>query len=158
MINKLITFLIISLLITVGTVYAKKDNGKKFGLELTSGVGSIDIECQDNGFDFGIAKWEYDDGVFVLSDYHPGYITNVTGDDEEAYWTSDPRAAGVLTKEGSDYFIHPGGTSGTVNFAGVHGISHITLCGSYNDIPEFTTLGAALALAGVGLFIYKKRR
>ena len=27
-----------------------------------------------------------------------------------------------------------------------------------NEIPEFTTIGAALALAGAGLYVYRKRK
>src|SRR3989344_287971 len=128
---------------------ATADNNEFFrvdGIEITGnvieeddkpGTGSIDNECQAYGFDFGIAKWEWDDekGEYVLEDgYNEDYETSVTGDASEADWTSDPVADGVLSKEGQDYQNLPGGTDGTV-VKGGHDISHITLCGNEGE-PE----------------------
>jgi len=145
--KKLVAILMVLSVIMLTSAYAKK-------------VGSPDEECQANGFDFGIAKWEYGDGVYSLSDdgEFPGYTTNVIGNNNQANWTSDPAAAGILTKEAGDTFVHPGGMSGIVNYHGSHAISHLTLCGNFEEIPEFTTIGATLVLAGAGLYIYRKKR
>lgn len=134
------------------------------------GVGDPDNECQDNGFDFGIAKFECDDDEWDISNdegFPPeGYTVDADGEDcSEVDWTSDPAADGVIEKAGQDVFIHPGGTEGTVKQSGDHEISHITLCGNEengceedcHEIPEFTAIGASLALAGAGLYVYRKR-
>ncbi|MEX1027937.1 MAG: helix-hairpin-helix domain-containing protein [Candidatus Paceibacterota bacterium] len=103
------------------------------------GIGDPDQECQANGFDYGISKWEWDDneeayveendGDFPLA----GYTITVEGDTDEADWTADPAVAGVVSKEALGSFVHSGGTEGTVTKDGQHDISHITFCG--NDEP-----------------------
>ncbi|OIO61975.1 hypothetical protein COT48_03635 [Candidatus Woesearchaeota archaeon CG08_land_8_20_14_0_20_47_9] len=120
-------------------------------------VGSIDSECQAHGFGVGIAKWEWTGSSYALEDSKPGYTTGVTGDNDEAYWTADPAVDGVLSKEGLDYQVLPGGTSGTVT-AGDHQISHITFCGIGEPIPEFSAVSAGLAVAGTGVAFWFLRR
>jgi len=98
-------------------------------------VGGIDTECQANGFDFGIAKWEWDDDEYehAEGDVSP-YTTSVTGDDEEADWTASPAVDGVLVKRGGDTSVESGGTAGTV-YENDHAISHITFCGNEQEDP-----------------------
>ena len=95
-----------------------------------NGVGSPNNECRNNGFDFGIAKWEWNVNSYKLSreGEAAGYSTSVTGTARTAQWTSSPGAAGVLSKEGKNTYSYFG-PSGTV-VAGKHDISHVTLCGS----------------------------
>jgi hypothetical protein len=122
-------------------------------------VGDIDNECQDHGFDFGIAKWNYDGG-FILSEEHDDYDTLVTGDSSSAHWESVPDADGVLSKEGVCYQYLPGGSSGDVDNI-EYGISHVTLCGNEdgdNEIPEFTAIGAGIALLGAGAYFVSRKR
>ena len=130
-----------------------------------NGIGDPDQECQDNGFDFGIAKFGCEGGGWSISDdegFPPdGYVVDADGKDcSEVDWESNPAADGVIEKAGQDVFIHPGGTSGTIEQSGGHEISHITLCGNNgnnHEIPEFTTIGAGLVLAGAGAYMYRKR-
>ena len=98
------------------------------------GVGSPDTECQNNGFDFGIAKYQCSSETAEPGSAYDNYTITVnwtgSGDDcSSVDWTSDPAVDGVLSKEGGDTFVKPGGTSGTIN-QGTHGISHITFCGN----------------------------
>lgn len=147
--QKLMAIAMIVMIMTVGSV-------------LGLGVGPPDEECFANGFDFGIAKygcgtadgWKLSDGG-----ERAGYTTSATGTCLLVDWTSDPAAEGVLSKEGTTTFVNAGGTSGTVTSFGKE-ISHITLCGGkgVDEIPEFTGLGASLALAGAGLYIYRRKR
>ena len=113
-----------------------------------NGIGSPDVQCQAEGFDFGIAKWEWnkDADEFELSSEgeKAGYETSVTGDDEEAEWSSTPGAAGIIVKAGNNQEVRDGGTSGTEegvegragnsNNIKIFGISHITLCGNDGDL------------------------
>lgn len=101
-------------------------------------VGSIDNECQNYGFDFGIAKWEWntEDNIYVAEDDTSG--TLLTGDDELAEWISSTTVAGVLRKAARDYDVLSGGLSGEVLEDCVEdnmpkpcrAISHITFCGN----------------------------
>ncbi|ODS40843.1 MAG: hypothetical protein A7315_07465 [Candidatus Altiarchaeales archaeon WOR_SM1_79] len=112
------------------------------------GVGSIDQECQANGFDFGIVKFEWNtttNSYTYENPEIPPYDVNVTGDDERADWTASPAVDGVLHKEAGNTFVHAGGTSGTVDM-NENAISHITFCGSENGAPEFLTPAIALAV------------
>ena len=118
-------------------------------------------ECTDNGFDFGIAKYECGSAAPSEGPYS-GYSTSVTWTDcTSVDWTSVPAADGIISKEGSTrYITYPGTESGTVTQSSQNAISHITLCGNNNgnEIPEFTTIGAALALLGAGAYMLKKRK
>ncbi|MBN2422151.1 hypothetical protein JXB41_02900 [Candidatus Woesearchaeota archaeon] len=132
-----------------------------------NGVGSPDEECRQHGFDYGIAKWDWVEEAYVLSaeGVRPGYTVSISGDAASATWKCNPGAAGALSKEGTYTYVHSGGTSGTVTPSlapdgKTHDISHITLCGNENDgqVPEFTTIGAGLALLGAGAIICRKRK
>ncbi len=128
-----------------------------YDAEKEGSVGSMDAECQEHGFDFGVAKWEYEDGEFKKESERSGYTTGVTGDDSTADWRSDPAVAGVLSKEALCYQYLPGGTSGTVTKI-EYGISHITLCGEREgEVPEFGTVGVLAVLGLAGIFIYKRK-
>lgn len=140
------------LVLSVGAVVAVPENDNR--------VGSPDEECQEHFGDgwFGIAKWEYEDGSFVLSEEGEldGYDTSVEGDDEEATWTSVPDAQGVLHKEGQDTYTHAGGAQGTIQ-SEEYGISHITLCGNGQEIPEMPVVLGGLALVGaIGLVALRR--
>lgn len=123
-------------------------------------VGSMDTECINNGFDFGIAKWEYvgddENGAYVLESEKDGYDTDVEGDDNSGLsWTSNLNVAGVITKESTDTYTHPGGLEGTIEKTEKYGISHVTFCGrNYipppppNGVPEFSTIALVTAIIG----------
>ena len=152
--KKSIVLMIILSIISLTSVYA-----------VSKAVGSIDNECQANGFDFGVAKYECPDTDPSEENVAGTSIEWVVVIDENQNpecvsvdWEADPAVAGVLTKEGTTTFTSAGGTSGTVEMMGQNSISHITFCGESNEIPEFTTIGAGLALAGAGLYMYRKRR
>ena len=127
-----------------------------------NGIGSIDDECQDFGFDFGVAKWECDDDDWSLDEGDANTI--VTGDCEAADWNVDSTDAdGIVAKGGN--IEHGGfhfavvGTSGEVDEG--KDISHITFCGNdgnNHEIPEFTAIGAGISLLGAaGYALYRKR-
>ena len=126
------------------------------------GVGSMDDECQAHGFQFGIAKWEWNETSeqFELESEKAGYSTNVWGDADEAYWTSTPGVAGVLSKEATCYQYLPGGYEGTVEKLH-YGISHLTLCGNdepNGEVPEFGLIGGLLVVAGAAGFLVFRRK
>lgn len=100
------------------------------GPATAAGIGDIDQECGNAGFDFGIAKWEWNGSQFVLESERDGYDTNVTGTNLLATWTSEPPADGVIVKAGQTSTILPGGSGGIIE-AGLHATSHITLCGNF---------------------------
>ncbi|MFH1722789.1 MAG: hypothetical protein ABH950_09335 [Candidatus Altiarchaeota archaeon] len=134
---------------------------------IAQGVGSIDTECQGNGFDFGIVKFEWGceepgpTGLTIAGNCGyvpenppiPPYIVGVEGDAAQANWTASPEVDGVLVKGGTEYDTYPGGASGTVSCVtytnpggqtNCHGISHITFCGdneteTTTTVPEITT-------------------
>ncbi|MFH0978563.1 MAG: hypothetical protein V1837_04645 [Candidatus Woesearchaeota archaeon] len=122
-------------------------------------VGSIDEECQTYGFDFGIARWGYDYGHFELEEHVGNYTTHVTGDDDAASWTANPEVSGVLVKSSTNTTVFPGGTSGNLVGYTHHGISHVTFCGKYEEVPEFGTITALLALGGAmtGFFVLRRK-
>jgi len=153
-------------IVLMSSVLAKQPSCEEQGYDRTmdGGIGSPDNECIVAGFDFGVAKWEWEDGKYVLSDEgeRDGYVTNVAGSDSSAAWTSTPGVDGVLSKEGQCYQDLSGGTGGMVEKIN-YGISHITLCGNGDvpppdhKVPEFTTIGAGIALVGAGLFIARRK-
>jgi hypothetical protein len=130
-------------------------------------IGSIDTECQANGFDYGIAKFEASNGGYVLSEGISGdFDIEVTGDSMHASWTSVPAVDGVLMKSGTETTVLTGGESGdvygleTTNAKGkpiVQEISHITFCG-YVPVPEFSTMaaGVAMTFAIGGYFLLRR--
>ena len=90
---------------------------------------SIDQECQDFGFDFGVSKWQCEEcgGWSIDEEVFTG--TSVTGTCEEANWNvGDSGADGIIVKAGSTVHFSIIGTSGTVNQE-KPSISHITFCG-----------------------------
>ncbi len=89
-------------------------------------ASDINSECNDHGFDAGIAKWEWNEDAYIADGSANG--TNVIGDNEEAYWVSASSVGGVLRKSGQTYEIYSGGIGGTVT-AGTYSISHLTFCG-----------------------------
>jgi len=102
-------------------------------LASANGIGSMDNECQDFGFDFGVAKWEYDDGHWIFGIANNG--TSVTGTDMEALWdVGESDATGIIIKAGSTVYERIDGTSGTVNQANPN-LSHITFCGDNKETP-----------------------
>jgi hypothetical protein len=158
--KKLILFAFV-LLLAVGFASAKQVSCLELGYdaELAGSVGSIDTECQAHGFDFGIAKWEWDEEEFILESENSNYDTSVWGTNSLAQWTSNPDADGVLSKEGQCYQYLPGGSSGNVTYIN-YGISHVTLCGydHENDVPEFGLIGAGLVVLGAaGFLIFRKK-
>ena len=142
--KRILTLLLIAVLVAVSSVSA----------------GSIDSECQAHGFNFGVAKWEWNDelGIFELKDHIDNHGTNVEGNQEEASWTADPAVDGVLTKQGNDYLVFGGGTNGLVS-EDMHGISHITFCRNNEEIPEFSTITAGIALVvAMGFTFYRRKK
>ena len=106
------------------------------------GIGNPDQECRANGFDYGIAKWEWTGNSYSLDgNEKSGYTTSVTGTASVANWTSDPAVAGIVVFGGTDTNVFPGGTEGTVNNSNLWtpsqqnaGISHITFCGNEVEV------------------------
>ncbi len=96
------------------------------------------FRCEDFGFDFEVAKYEWNGTSFVLANTLPGYTTTMSGNTTVANWTSAPAVAGVLGKAGIYTAAFPGGTSGSVYKSaigdGQNAISHISLCG--NEAPK----------------------
>jgi hypothetical protein len=138
---------------------------------------SIDEECDEFGFPYGIVKYEWNGTDYVPEDDIVGsYVITLDGDDYEVDWTADPNVAGVIRKSGGNTEKYPGGSSGTVtgfettNPQGkpiTQAISHITFCGCKggnggpggNGVPEFTTgtLAVAVIAGCLGLAILRKR-
>jgi hypothetical protein len=133
-------------------------------------VGSPDVECQANGFDFGIEKFASND-EFELEDDNSEYDITVDGDAQEADWTASPAVDGVLVKSATNTTVFAGGTSGTIygwtefKFNDkkntteeiTHDISHVTFCGN-NEVPEFGVVAGAVALVGaLGVFLYRRK-
>ena len=121
-------------------------------------------DCTDNGFDFAVAKFECNE--YTADEETPGYedvvtIDNWSGEEDECHgveWSSTMDLAGVVSKEATDYIIHDGGYSGIFQM-GSHSISHVTFCADDEPIiPEFSTIGAGIALIAVAGFIVYKRK
>ena len=96
-----------------------------------------------------------------------------TSDNITFNWTSSIGIDAVMCKGGNqgayvyDYTPASTGDNGLYcpdncnknGCTGPAGISHIIICfDGFKEIPEFTAIGASLALIGAGLFIYRKRR
>ncbi|MBN2566850.1 LPXTG cell wall anchor domain-containing protein [Candidatus Woesearchaeota archaeon] len=132
--------------------------------------------CADLGYDNEVKIEEPDDYVGTWTydgdwdlDGHGTFLVS-TGDETYFDWSSDIGISAVIAKGGdnanvyeydpeatSDYGLHP-----PVNNGGnIAGISHITVCfdDGENEIPEFGTMGAGLALLGAAGFVaYRKRK
>jgi hypothetical protein len=92
---------------------------------LANGVDGIDSECQDFGFDFGVAKWQCNGGWSIDEEIVSG--TSVTGSCDDADWSVGSSGAdGIVVKAGSTVHYAVVGTSGTVEQSSPD-ISHITL-------------------------------
>jgi len=98
--------------------------------------GGIYDECVENGFTYGIAKWEWEEdeetGEFVYMPEGSSNGTTVLGSAELAEWWSTWPIAGIVWKAGQGIYIAGGGTSGIVASADGDDnkdISHITFCG-----------------------------
>lgn len=108
-----------------------------------AGVGNPDTECTANGFDYGIAKWEWTeegwilelDATFPIDEY----TTSVRGSETSANWTAGPVVAGVLAKASDAIQKYSGGLSGTINKVDKD-LSHITFCGNNGDVPTTGTI------------------
>ncbi len=100
-------------------------------------IGSIDQECQAQGFDYGVAKWEWSGSSFQLTGEANG--TSVSGDNNTAYWTADPSVAGVIRKAGITSTVFAGGANGTITADG-NSISHITFCQNEEVIQTYCEL------------------
>ncbi len=100
---------------------------------------SIDEECQDAGFDFGIAKYQCGQTTAEEGSHYDDYTITVTWSAcTSVDWTADPAVDGILEKAGFNPIeVHPGGTSGTIDKTYQQDISHITFCG--NEAPTTTT-------------------
>ncbi len=106
------------------------------GIMIELREGGIYEECVENGFDYGIAKWEWDfdweEEIFKYIPEGDPNGTNVLGDLKLAEWWSNMLIAGIVWKAGQGVYIAPGGTSGTVSYEDGDenkNISHITFCG-----------------------------
>lgn len=128
-----------------------------------AGVGSPDTECQNNGFDYGIAKYQcnsYEPEEGSAFDSYDLTVEWFGGEDcSSADWTADPAVDGVLSKEGTSTYVHLGGTSGTITQTGQNSISHVTFCGKVPQVPEFGTMvGILTVLSAVGVFFIIRRK
>ncbi|MEA1924549.1 MAG: hypothetical protein U9M95_01640 [Candidatus Altiarchaeota archaeon] len=112
-------------------------------LASANGIGSIDEECRNAGFSYGIAKYQC---ANTAPDEGDGSTLTVTWNQcISVDWTANPAVAGVLSKEGNPTYVWGGGTSGTITKNGEQDISHITFCGEYSEAPEYSSLAILLA-------------
>jgi|GEM_PF-6524152 len=107
--------------------------GKYLSDELSGGAESYDspdLECQNQGFTGGIAK-------FQCGSTTPEETGSCQGFDIEVVWygcyrvdwTSNLPVCGIIEKAGNNpRVVHPGGLSGTINKTYQQDISHITFC------------------------------
>lgn len=125
-------------------------------------VGGIDAECQDFGFESGVAKWEWNFGWYPEGS---DLGTRVWGNDTVAHWdVGTSNAIGILVKGGSpnspQNYMHYAiwGMNGTVEEESP-AVSHITFCYNENEIPEFSSVAAIIALIGAASgYLYIKRK
>ena len=130
-------------------------------LSRTEELNQCEIHCNEHGFDFGIARWNWNNQQqqYVMVVQRPTYTTSVSGSQSSADWTSVADAAGVVThEEDHSEFDFPGGSSGTVTQSGETGIRSVVLCGNYNQVPEFTPIAGLVAVAGSVLAFFVIRR
>ncbi|MGB4076105.1 MAG: hypothetical protein WBK28_00155 [Minisyncoccia bacterium] len=110
-----------------------------------------DEECKAAGFDFAIAKYEWQGGWVLDGSILSPYLLFVLGTAQSVSWTATPAVGGVVGKTGGQGIqtqTFPGGTAGTIhawkpvaqNPTNFHDISHITFCGrkteSYSNTPK----------------------
>jgi hypothetical protein len=123
-------------------------------------VGSPDNQCQANGFDYGIAKFECGSTVAENGSYAPYYDLSVSWNEcKYVNWTADPAVDGVLVKAATNTDTQIGGESGVATNFSKHDISHITFCANEPPvIPEFGwTTGLATILAAITVFFVVRR-
>jgi len=122
-------------------------------------INEVDEECAAYGYSFAIAKWSWNDG-FQKSYGLDGYSTSVSGTQSQAYWSSAPEAAGILSNEVCFYHVLEGGANGTVTKTYDDGIQHITFCGDSGDVPEFGYTGIIMLAIGalILLHVWRKKK
>ncbi|HAM88512.1 MAG: hypothetical protein US83_C0014G0001 [Candidatus Falkowbacteria bacterium GW2011_GWC2_38_22] len=126
------------------TTIGKKDNeyGKSLQSFFVNTANAMVIDekknCEDYGFDYTIAKWEYKCGSYLPEGDPNG--TSVSGNRKLASWTSEIEAAGIIRKAAWDYMLLSGGYMGYANWYCpmgennyCHDISHIEICGNNED-------------------------
>ncbi|MCK5211358.1 DUF11 domain-containing protein [Candidatus Parcubacteria bacterium] len=86
-------------------------------------------ECKSFGYDFAVAKWEWDGESTEY--YKSGYDISVVKIGVDASWTANQDVAGVVKKSGQVSSDHNGGLNGEIE----GDISHLTFCGNEED-PE----------------------
>ncbi len=90
--------------------------------------------CTEFGFDFDIAKYDWNGTGYTKTAYRNDYVTSGSGSQSVATWASAPGASGIVAKAGTTFKIITGGTAGTVRSseigAGQNGISHFFICGN----------------------------
>lgn len=90
--------------------------------------------CEDYGYDFEIAKFEWDGKWRLESEPRDGYSVSATGNAASVNWTSNPAVKGVIAKAATVSELFSGGTSGEISKnqvgTGKHDLSHISLCGN----------------------------
>ena len=105
------------------------------GGEDNHGIGSIDDECQDFGFNFGVSKWQCESDSWSIDEEEVAG-TSVTGTCSLADWdVGSSGADGIVVKAGSTVHYAVEDTSGTVEQSSPD-ISHITFCGYEEEEPE----------------------
>ncbi|GIU70297.1 MAG: hypothetical protein KatS3mg002_1533 [Candidatus Woesearchaeota archaeon] len=144
---KKIVFLLV-FLISIGLVHAR--------------VGSIDNECKQYGFDYGIAKYSQNNGQYNFDEGTD--VVNITGNKTHFHWVSNVYISGVLVKAATNTSVFSGGYEGDAqsmsynNNGKLQDISHVTFCGKDNEIPEFGVIAGIVALIGaLGIFIYTRK-
>ncbi|MBD3203004.1 MAG: hypothetical protein GF411_01800 [Candidatus Lokiarchaeota archaeon] len=163
--KKVIFLISVFVLLTISVVAPAPENDQdcqNLGYDgYWTGQGGIDAECIKAGYDFGVAKWEYNeiDKIFEKESEISGFSTYVNGSDSYAGWTSNPGISGVISKEGKCYQILSGGTTGSIEKL-YFGISHVTLCkDTEEDIPEFNGFSAVfLSVAALVFVVFRKSK
>jgi uncharacterized repeat protein (TIGR01451 family) len=102
--------------------------------------------CTEFGFDFDIAKYDWNGSGFAKTTYRNDYVTSAGGNQSVATWSSAPGASGIVAKAGTAFKTLSGGTSGTIRAseigAGQNGISHFHICGNVPTPAPVCTLTA----------------
>ena len=124
---------------------ALKEDGSSKCTQLVSVICEkpyIPVRCEDFGYDFEIAKYEWEGSSYEKEYLKNGYSVSVSGDASVANWTADPAVAGVIAKASTVVEEFAGGTSGSISKTqigtGKHDISNIAFCG--NNVPEYCEL------------------
>jgi hypothetical protein len=116
---------------------------------------SLDAECKENGFQFGIARyiwedeWIYQDGAGRIE---------IEGDRTFADWRSSSSIAGAVAfEEGRMARIFPGGREGIL-YSKTGNLTTVSFCGN-GELPEFSGLAAgAAAVVAIASFLLIRKR